>query len=408
MEKNLLCGSEAFFFLFFLFSPCLSFALFDFEGPVFDSKTYILVKEDSLGHDYTATYEYLDLEVGKFFSKHLSAHTGGWVRHCFSSPDEEVKSKLELTYAYVKYAQKGFYLDVGRQLLFETLYTDYLDGLHALWEITSFNGISLYYGLPVQDEDDQITGSFLGGRLYQRISNNAELGFSYLSERAEESDIEKIGADLWLKPIDFLEFSGETIFQKDWVDQAYYLRLFPYEGVTFSTFFHHEKYTDFFSSPFSRDNDEKENMENMDRFGGSIEYAAGPFSCLFNISSFEAKKDEMEKGVYYGLELTSSLPHGFSIGGDLYRMDGNSKDLKYTESMLFAQKKIKKVMLSCDTHYFFYDEAIGERDFALICNGNISYCWGNSFSAEVNLEYLKDHTFDESTVLLFKLNYKSE
>jgi hypothetical protein len=150
--------------------------------------------------------------------------------------------------------------------------------------------------------------------------------------------------------------------------------------------------------------------EKLLSYGGLIEYNSGPLIISTDYKRFDYHIHDSAN--YYGGGLTyiklksPSSKKIASIGGSIYRMDGKTDALIYTEYRFFASLNIDQVELAADFLDVKYDiERNGIKNTYSI-SGYIGYIFSKSLSVSGDIEYGKNPEFDREIKTLFKLVYK--
>lgn len=376
-------------------------------------RTYLRIYEDTDGNKYAPLYEYIELELRDMKQGRLNLYSAGWARYDLKTPIDGRGERDELTYAYINYSPHedlSLVFNIGRQVVFAGLASEQLDGFNARWEITPNTGFSIFGGVPVETEPDGRNGDLIyGGRVFHRIRDKAEAGLSFLREDNLGSRYrEEFGLDFWMLPFKRVEMQGYSSYNNitgGWMEHSYTLRFFASKKLTVSGFFSHTNYNDAFSkttiSAFSTDYTGIN--ENMTKTGGSLEYNPGKaFTTAIDFATYEYRNSGSAR--YYGAKLSKKIS-GMSLGAEIHRMEGDTKKLRYTESHLYAIKRLNRFNLSFDIINLHYDNPYNGLSNAHSINGTIDCKINNSLSAAVSLDQSKDPDYTSNTRVFLTFIY---
>ncbi len=379
----------------------------------FTSKTYLKFYDDQRGEKYAPLYEYMEMESRDRDKGLWNVYLSGWWGHDFSTMQDGNRNRDELTNAYVKvspYADGRLLLNAGRHYVFEGVAALQLDGISTRWEPAPRYGLSLFGGVPVETEFDKRGGdSVFGGRVFQRISQKAEIGLSFINEINNDTRFrEKTGLDLWIMPARIVELKGQSFYNnitEGWGEHAYALRIFPQKGLVLSGLFSHTSYHDMFSAAtltvFSSDFLGKD--ETLTKAGGLIEYRFGDsITGILDYTHYSYKT--MGDAAYYGAKLASTA-YGVSSGMALHRMEGAVDKLRYLESRIYAAKDAQNVRFSIDAISHHYDLPISGMRDAYSVNGSIRYAVSNTLASNFSVDYGKTPDFVYTTTVLLCMVY---
>ena len=403
---------------FFLVCPSFSIAgVADFNAT---SRTYVLMKEDARDEDYLAVYEFVDMDLYDIQNRRLNIHSGGWIRqHLDSIPfedEDDDRTEQELTYAYLNYTPLEnetfgtLQFKVGRQFLFSGPINEHIDGVFSKWDYKKVMGCSAYFGVPVDDENDEtrLTKIF-GGRAYYRILNLFEIGASYL--RVEDNEYsqpyrEEWGMDIWAQPCDFVMLQGWSTFNDktdDVKENNYTLTFFPAQSLSVSAIYSHINYDDYFLPSFwdivIKDISEGEELS---KYGSRVNYYLND-DLLLTAEYIYHKYDIQDSANYYGGGITANDFLGLSTGASVYRMDGDTEDLRYTIVRLYGGRRVWKLDVVLDGSYLFLDESYADEDEALYIAGDFSYQVNRALRLSTTIIYREDRDVDHGAEAFFSM-----
>ncbi len=378
------------------------------------SSSYLQFREDARNNRYAPLHEYFQVESRNMREGTVSFHSAGWLGYDFralTDPDitDRKRERDELTYAFLRYSpykDRSLLLDIGRQIIFQGVAADQIDGVSVRWEITPRTGIAFFGGTPVEATfDGKRSDSIYGGRLYQRIQDRAEVGLSFVKETTIR---EEVGLDLWLLPLKGVEVMGHSFYNgltERWMEHVYNLRTFPMERLTLSGIVAHVRYDDAFSArtlnAFSPDSLGKN--EKLNKVGASAEYRfsndlTGVADCTnYNYST-------MGSANYYGARILAKL-YEISAGVSLYRMDGDTQKLRYLETRFYAVRRFSAVELALDAINLHYDNPFSGISDAYSISGTLRYKLTKALIAGLKVDYSKTPDFNHSTTAFLSLVY---
>lgn len=380
----------------------------------FSSATYLQFHKDINNNFYAPVYEYVDAGLKNLADGKLNVYSAGWFRYNMNDDGNGSKEKDELTYAYMNYSlfnDRSLLFTIGRQFVFDGIASEQIDGFHARWELRPDTGFSIYGGIPIETESDGRKADFIyGSRVFQRIEKRAEAGVSFLREDNNGASFrEELGIDLWLMPADRIEIQGLSSYNnltKGWMEHSYDLRFLPSEKITLRALFSRVNYADaFFNSTlsvFSPDFLGGPN-EKLKKTGVSIEHRVNKvFSSVIDFSKYAYSNSG--DALHYGITLKAKLT-GISAGASVFRMDGNTERLRYTEARIYASKSFYKSDISIDATGIYYDTPYDNVKTAYFVNGTASYRISRYVSASICIEQGKNPDFTNNTRMLLSIAF---
>jgi hypothetical protein len=379
------------------------------------SHTRFQFREDARDNNFATLYEYIDLDVNNIVDGRLSFHSSGWFRYDLDSVNNSDRENDEILYVYLTYSpfmDRRLLFNLGRHFVFEGVASEQLDGVSARWEILPLVGVSAFGGVPVEtDFDDRDSDYIFGGRIFLRIQQRAEIGFSYLTEENDGSSYrEELGVDVWLLPVKWLEVQGHSFWNAKtdgWMEHSYTMRIFPIDRLILSALVSHTDYDDAFSAttlsaflPEIVGDDEE-----LTKIGPSVEYQFNAWlSGVANYTRYEY--DNAGSADFYGVTLRAHLPEqGLAAGASLHRMDGDTERLRYLKARAYATKTFEAFEISLDTIILHYDESFSGLNTAYSMNGSFAYKFSDSLLASASIYYSKNPDFDHEVRAFLKLVY---
>jgi mono/diheme cytochrome c family protein len=378
----------------------------------FLSESYLQTYQDERGKRYTPFYEHVLMEL-RGADRKLGFYASGWMDYDLGTLRNTNREQDELTYAFLRYtpfADNHLTFNLGRQVIFEGVASEQVDGLSSRWEITDNTGFSLFGGVPVETDFDGRTGDLVyGGRIFQRIARKLEAGISYLRENNDNGRYrEEGGIDIWLLPVKKLELQGHSFLNVatgGWMEHSYALRYFLSSQLTATGLFLHSSYDNAFSartlSAFSPEALGK--GEELTKTAGHVEYRwSRDLTAVADIAGYSYK--QAGSALYYGTGIVATV-HGIVTGLQIHRMQGTPERLRYTEFRVYAKSSIEKVAVTVDTIVLHYDKVIAGLNNVYSINGTVSYPLTRMLTAGLSVDYSRNPDFTGDTMVLFKLAY---
>lgn len=379
----------------------------------FTSRAYMQFHEDTEDRKYAPLYNYIELELTNMKRGQLNFYSAGWIKYDTRTSADKPEERDELTYAYLNYSpfeDRRLTVNVGRQIIFEGVASEQIDGIYTRWEITPYTGMSLFYGIPVETGSDGRKADLVyGSRIFKRIQDKAEAGLSFIKETDSGKRYrEEAGMDLWLLLTDKVELQGYSSFSNlthGWMEHIYNIRFSPGRKLALSGLFSHTDYNNTFSkTTLSAFLPEYAGMnEKLTKTGISAEYNPGrAFTIVSDLNRYEYKNSG--SAMYYGAKFTKKL-FDASAGASLHRMEGKTKKLRYTEARLYAAMRIKRFDFSVDTINLHYDSPYNNLRNAYNIVGTITYALNYSLNLALAFEHGRDPDFSSNTKALLSLVY---
>lgn len=175
--------------------------------------------------------EFLGLDATKLADGNLSLHLYGWGRVDLADKSfNDDRAGGTLSYGYLEYRFKQANGDIrlGRQIIFDGINNEHVDGLSARTDLPFGFGISAFGGANVhtkhiygEDSDGKGDG-IAGGRLNYRFRGLLELGLSGIYESKAPTLVQhtsgnhrQVGGDVWFSPHRMLEIMGHTNYNTE-------------------------------------------------------------------------------------------------------------------------------------------------------------------------------------------------
>jgi hypothetical protein len=395
------------------------------------SSTYLQSRETADSTRLLPLYEYLNFKAENLGSENISFHFGGWYRYDLENESFGTKSASDLQYAYLSYKpDKGnAFLNLGRLYVTEGTALAIVDGGYGRTDLKGGFTVAAFGGSPVSPQgtivspsggspvppgsDTRQDGSLYGGRLSQGLYGLYRIGFAYLLEKNNGTDLRKEeGLDLWFRPADKAELQGTSLYNAlttDWAQHNYYLTLGPFSIISFRTIYTYISYKDYFTTatttafkfdPLINGIDPNEKLSTL---GEEVSFNLGKV-----ILSADYKKyiyDIAGDASYYGGKLTYAGAQNIGAGLSVRRMDGQTDDLKYYEYRLYGYKKFEKTDITVDLLTVAYDVEINGIKNAYSASLAGGYALSPKARLAADIEYAKDPFFDKDVRGLVKFVY---
>lgn len=342
-------------------------------------------------------YEYLEINAGN--GKPWSFHGYGWMRANLGDEFFEDEAKGELLYAYAQYRDAGTQLRLGRQAVYEGVANETVDGGWGRVEFNSNLSLSAYAGLPVTlDTSNGRQGDGLvGGRFSFHRLGWFDLGLSYkLLTSESDRDEELLGLDLSAELPGEVLVSGLTTYNMvsgGWGEHAYEAR-FHLGGIEWRPLFQRFSAEDFFNG--------KDNSANPFRFysrfgtrttvvgSEAFWYPTENYEFALRLKHFEYNQRFGSADLLSGIFTYKYRIHN-QLGLELGRMEGTSKENRYSLARGFFYLDLPPGFLSGDLMYVGYDEPLYGEDSSLF----VSLGGGRRFLADrLNLKLSADYSID--------------
>jgi hypothetical protein len=378
------------------------------------SDTHLQFREDARNNNFATLRQYIDFNAIDIDGR-LSLYSSGWFRYELDSTEDGDRENDEILYAYITYSplqDRRLLLNFGRLFVFEGLASEQIDGVSARWEIVPLIGVSAFGGVPVETDFDGRDADYIfGGRVFLRVPQRAEIGWSFLQEGNDDSSYrEELGVDVWVLPLQWMELQGHSFWNEKtdgWMEHAYTLRVFPLEKVILSTFVSHTDYDDAFSPTTLRaffpaavgDGEE------LTKVGTSVEYQVNTW--LAGVADYTRYEYDIQGSAdFFGGNLTAHVPlHGFAAGVSIHRMHGETKRLRYLKVRTYVTKTFQALEVSLDTVHLSFDESFSGINHVYSFSGALAYKLTSSLLASTSLYYSKNPDFDQEAQAFLKIVY---
>ncbi|MDH3603137.1 MAG: hypothetical protein OEU26_26280 [Candidatus Tectomicrobia bacterium] len=378
------------------------------------STTYLQLRDDARKNTLFTLRQSLDFHVIGYDGR-LSLYSSGWYRLELDATENGDTKNNELLYAYLSYSvfpDRTLIMNLGRHFVFEGLASEQIDGASMRWEIWPMIGVSAFGGVPLETEfDDRESDYIFGGRLFLRLRQRAEVGFSYLKEDNDASSYrEEIGIDVWTRPLKWLELQGESRWNNrtsGWIEHSYTSNVFPLEKLILSTSVAYTNYDDAFS-PTTLSAFFPQFLgsgEELTKVGAVAEYTFNDWlSAVADYTRYEY--DIQGSANFFGVALKGYFSdQGFATGAALHRMDGDTKRLRYLRVRLYATKTFEALEVSFDVVHLYYDKSFSGTNHAYSFSTALSYQFTSSLLASTSVYYSKNPDFDQEVITFLKIVY---
>jgi hypothetical protein len=378
-----------------------------------DSNTYLQSRENEDKTKILGAYEYLNFSVQD--TGNISFHVGGWLQHDFKGEESDKKSDSDLQYAYLSYKSKSnnAVVNLGRVMVFEGVATERVDGVYARTDLAGNFGVSAFGGQPVDVGLDLPGNNIIyGTRLTHQVPGLYRIGLSFLKEEKNSGDFRKEeGIDLWLRPVNKVELTGNSKYNavtSDWANHSYYLVLGPFSKVRLNTEASLINYKDYFTGastsafifqPSVIDPNEKARIlgeevayDVTDKVNLSVNYKAYTYEIAGHAN-------------YYGGNLKYHAAPSGGAGLSIHKMDGNTDRLKYSEYRVYGYGKIGKTNITLDIIDVAYAAAINDVKDAYSISLAALYDMTEKLKLGADVEYSKNPDFDKDTRAFIKMIY---
>jgi len=399
------------FALLVLSIPAASWA-FDLTG---QSTTYLQYREAMDSKKMLPLYEYLDFRVNDK-SEAFSFQFGGWYRYDLQEESFGTQDTGELQYAYLRYrsAKNNAYANLGRIVVNQGVAAERVDGAAAGTDLRGGFEVTAFGGIPVETDFDTRSGdSLYGGRISQGSDGLYRIGLSFLHEKNDSKDFRKEkGLDLWFRPIDSAEILGTVLYNDITAATAQssaYLTLGPFKNLTFRTQYMDISYKDYFTTTtmsaflLTTSGGPLDPNEKLVLIGEEASLSLGKMNVSADYKKYNY--DIAGSADYYGGKIAYTGGQNHSSGLALHRMDGETKDRRYSEYRLYTSGKIQKIKLAADALMVKYDAEInGVRSaYTLVLAGG--YALSPKTMVGADLEYAKNPYYDKDVRVFLKLVY---
>jgi hypothetical protein len=378
-----------------------------------DSNMYLQSRESADKTKILGAYEYLNFSVQD--AGNISFHMGGWLQHDLRGEEFDKRSDSDLQYAYLSYKSKSnnAVVNLGRVMVFEGVAAERVDGVYVRTDLAGNFGVSAFGGQPV-DVGLDLPGNntIYGARLTHQVPGLYRIGLSFLKEEKNSEDFRKEeGVDLWLKPVNKVELTGNSKYNavtSDWASHSYFLVLGPFSKVRLSTEASLINYKDYFTGastsafifqPSVIDPNEKARIlgeevayDLTDKVNFSVNYKAYAYEMAGHAN-------------YYGGNLKYRAAPSGGAGLSIHKMDGNTDRLRYSEYRVYGYNKIGKTNITLDFIDVAYAAAINDVKDAYSISLAALYDMTEKLKLGADVEYSKNPDFDKDIRTFFKLIY---
>jgi len=204
-----------------------------------------------------------------------------------------------------------------------------------------------------------------------------------------------------------VEIQGHSFWNnvtRGWMEHAYNLRL-PFKDLVVTGFYGRTNYADAFSgrtlSAFSPDMVGAE--EGLTKAGAQVAFRLSrELALTLNGARYSYRK--AGDASYYGGSLAMS--RGGAAGGlSLYRMDGDTDRLRYTETRGYLKGSFRRWTVGLDAINLQYDHPFAGVGNAYSVKGIAVYGLGRSVSAGADIDFTRNPDFTHKVTVLMKLVY---
>ena len=383
-----------------------------------DSVTYMQSRQAADGTKELPIYEYLNLSVQDIGKETISFQFGGWLRYDLKDNTQETglsRSANDLSYAYLSYFSKtaNTAVNLGRVMVFEGVAAERLDGIYARTDLAKNFGVSAFGGNPVETGTDLPgNSSIYGARVSHQVPGLYQIGLSYLKEEKNSMNFRKEeGLDLWLRPINKVEFMGKSRYNaetSEWSDHNYVLALGPFYNVRLNTELTSVSYKDYFTASttavFKFNPTVINPNEKVSTVGELVSYDVNDkltISALYKTYTYDIAGDAK----YYSGSARYAVAKSWGVGGSLGRMAGDVERLKYKEYRVYGYGKFGKTDATLDYLLVNYDEAINLVRAAQSVTLAATHELTEKIKVGADVEYSKNPDFDKDVRTFFKLIY---
>ena len=380
------------------------------------SRTYLQSRETVDSQNLLPLYEYLDFSTGNSNGNNITFHFGGWYR--YDLRDESFGDKKQggdLQYAYMSYRakQNNTFLELGRVNVNQGIASEKVDGASMGTDLKLGLRVSAFGGSPVETAIDTRSGDTVyGGRISQGSDGLYRIGLSYVLEKNDKQEFRKEeGVDLWLRPIDKAELLGTMLYNAITsanAQSSLYFTLGPFKNLTLRTQYTDISYKDYFwattISAFQLTPGGPVDLnEKLTTIGEEALLSFGST----NVSA-DYKKYDYElagKADYFGAKVAYTGSQNNGSGLAYHRMNGETKDLQYSEYRLYTYGKIRKLNITADALMVNYDLAVNGVKNAYTAALAGGYALSPKATVGADLEYAKNPYYDKDVRALLKLTY---
>ncbi len=400
--------------LLILILPIASWA-YDLSG---QSRTYLQSREATDTTKLLPLYEYLDFKASDK-REMFSFHVGGWYRYDLQDESFGTKSTGDLQYAYLRYRspKNNAYANLGRLVVNQGAAAEHLDGAAAGTDLMGGFDISAFGGIPVETDFDTRSGdSLYGGRISQGLDGLYRIGLSSLKEKNDSKDYRKEeGVDLWFRPLNSAELVGSVLYNANTSANALtslYLTLGPFKNLTLRTQYMDVSYKDYFTTGTmsalqlisgGTGTGFLDQNEKLALIGEEVSLSLGKTNVSVDYKKYNY--DIAGSADYYGAKVAYSGGQYDHSGLAVHRMDGETKDLQYSEYRIYTSGKFQKINLSADALVVKYDLPVNgvKNAYTAVLAGG--YALSPQATVGGDVEYAKNPYYDKDVRAMLKLAY---
>lgn len=382
-------------------------ALADFQV---DSGTLVRWYEGEPSGSDTETalpvYEYLRVGAGNLKGDGFSVHAYGWGR--FDVADSDLfndRSQGEFLYGYLQFRSTELNASarLGRQAVFTGVSNETLDGLRLTTGLTPYFSVDVYGGQPVPLEivDGRTKDGILGGRIGHHWGSLYEVGVSYKKVGNDgDKEEEMLGIDSFLNlpyGVSLSGFSTRNLISEGWAEHSYGLSL-AWGDFLIRPSFHQFRYGDYFDTGkntgtpfrFLTNSD-----ETVTQIGGDVAWTPRKWLTLeLKFNSYDYREED-DTAQYYAGIVTLHGKRRSQVGGEVGRMDGDTKDTRYTLFRGFMYWDRAPLFVTADGIYVGYDEDILGEDRSIFASlGAGASFFKESLELKLSADASSDPYFD--------------
>lgn len=401
------------FVLFCILFPCAAPAV-DFSG---QSRTYVQSREAVDSTKLMPFYEYLNFKAENVGSQNVRFHFGGWFRYDLRNESFGSKSSSDLQYAYLSYRRnKGNSIaKLGRIPVSEGIASELVDGAYMGTDLKAGFSVAAFGGVPVEADFDGGSGdSVYGGRIGHTVPGLYRIGLSALVEKNGSAEFRKEeGMDVWFRPFDKAELLGTVLYNAITSANAQtslYLTLGPFKNLAFRTQYLDISYKDYFTATtldafqlISGTTGQIDPDESLAMIGEEASYSFG--KTIISVDYNKYDYDIMGSANRYGAKVAHAGAQNSGSGFAYHRMEGEMKDLQYSEYRMYTYRKIREIDVTADALMVNYDMAVSgvKNAFAIALAGR--YVLSPKTIVGADIEYAKNPYYDKDVRAFLKLTY---
>jgi hypothetical protein len=193
-----------------------------------------------------------------------------------------------------------------------------------------------------------------------------------------------------------------------WMESSYALTYSPLSTLRFGADFAHINFKDYLygvtTSALSITNPVWKMNEKQTAVGTSVGYTG-----VKNLSVIADYKfysyDQSGDASFFGGKASYTFPEDLVVGGGIYRMEGYIDRLRYTQTRVFATKKIGHIDLTVDALNVNYDKSINGISNSYAITGAGGYEVNRKLKLGADVEYSKNPDFDREVRALVRATY---